>query len=51
MKTRDRELRRRRARRQKTRLIRTRLKAASDGKTRAKLNEKLKRVNTYLREK
>ena len=50
MKTRDRELRRRRARRRKTKLLKTRLKAANDNKTKARLNERLKRVNTYLRE-
>jgi len=48
MKTRDREIRRRRARRLKTRKLKARIQAASDNKTKAKLAEKLRRVNPYL---
>lgn len=50
MKTRDREIRRRRARRLKTKILKARLKTATDNKTKAKLAERLKRVNTYLRD-
>ena len=47
---RDREIRRRRARRLKTRKLKARLKATSDSRLKAKLTEKLKRVNPWLRE-
>ncbi len=50
MKTRNREIRRRQARRLKTRSLKARLKAATDSKTRAKLVEKLRRINPYLRD-
>jgi hypothetical protein len=48
MKTRNREIRRRRARRLKTRMLKTRLRATNDHRQKAKLIEKLKRINTYL---
>ncbi len=50
MKTRNHEINRRRARRRKTKVLKTRLKAAADNKTKAKLTERLKRVNLYLRD-
>ena len=50
MKTRDREINRRRARRRKTRFLKARLKATTDNKSKARLTEKLKRVNTYLQD-
>lgn len=48
MKTRDREIRRRRARRAKTRLLKARLAATTDNKQKARLIEKLRRANPYL---
>lgn len=45
---RDREIRRRRARRAKTRHLKARIKATTDSRLRARLIEKLKRVNPYL---
>jgi hypothetical protein len=48
MKTRDREIRRRRARRRKTWKLKARLQASSDSKIKAKLAEKLRRVNPFL---
>lgn len=48
MKVRDYELRRRRARRAKTKLLKARIKATNDNKLKSKLAEKLKRVNTFL---
>ncbi len=48
MKTRDREIRRRRARRRKTWKLKARLQETGDNKTKAKLAEKLRRVNPYL---
>jgi len=43
-----RELRRCRARRLKTRALKARIRATTDSKLKAKLVEKLKRVNPYL---
>ncbi|MGH2592654.1 MAG: DUF6800 family protein [Anaerolineae bacterium] len=48
MAERDRELRRRRARRLKTRRLKKRLQATNDSKLKARLTEKLKRVNRFL---
>ncbi len=45
---RDREIRRRRRRREKTHTLKARIKATSDNKLKAKLTEKLRRVNLYL---
>jgi len=45
---RDREIRRRRARREKTRKLKARIKVTTDSKQRARLIEKLKRINTHL---
>jgi hypothetical protein len=47
---RDRELRRRRARRTKTKWLRARIAAATDNRQRAKLVEKLKRVNPHVQD-
>jgi Family of unknown function (DUF6800) len=47
---RDRELRRRRARRTKTKWLKARIEAATDNRLRAKLVEKLKRVNHHLQD-
>lgn len=49
MKTRDREIRRRRTRRDKTRWLKERLAQTSDSKRKSALIEKLKKVNPYLR--
>jgi len=48
MKTRNREINRRRARRNKTHWLKARIKAANDNRLKARLAEKLKRVNPYL---
>ena len=48
MKTRNHEINRRRARRLKTWKIRARLKATNDNKLKAKLTEKLKRINPFI---
>ena len=45
---RDREIRRRRARRDKTRWLKERIKTTTDNRLKAKLTEKLKRVNPHL---
>ncbi len=47
---RDRELHRRRARRLKTRRLKARLRATTDGRLKARLVQKLKRVNPMLRD-
>lgn len=48
MKTRNHEINRRQARRSKTRRLKERIKATNDNRLKAKLSEKLKRVNRYL---
>jgi hypothetical protein len=48
--TRSREIRRRRARRLKTWKIKARLKATNDNKLKAKLTEKLKRINPFVQD-
>ena len=48
MRVRNKEINRRRARRRKTKELKTRLQAAGDAKTKAKLAEKLRRINIYL---
>ena len=48
MKTRNREIRRRRARRLKTWKLRARLAAAGDNKSKARLAERLRKINPYL---
>jgi len=48
MKTRDYEIRRRRARRNKTRQLKARITAAADARLKTRLTEKLKKVNPYL---
>jgi len=48
MKTRDREIRRRRARRWKTRRLKERLQASGDGKLKTRLTAKLKKINQFL---
>jgi len=45
---RDREIRRRRARRVKTHELKARIRATTDSKLRARLIEKLKRINPHL---
>jgi hypothetical protein len=45
---RDREIRRRRQRKDKTHKLKARIKAAPDNKLKAKLTEKLKRINPHL---
>jgi hypothetical protein len=45
---RDREIRRRRGRRDKTRWLKARIQATTDARLKAKLTEKLKRVNPNL---
>jgi hypothetical protein len=45
---RDREIRRRRTRRDKTKQLKVRIKATTDSKLKAKLIEKLKRINPNL---
>jgi hypothetical protein len=47
---RDREIRRRRARRDKTRKLKARIKVANDIKLKARLSEKLRRINPYMLE-
>ncbi len=47
---RDREIRRRRTRRAKTKWLKERIAAATDNRLKARLVEKLKRVNTHLRD-
>lgn len=49
MSERNREIRRRRARRLKTRQLEARIHATTDGQMKARLIQKLKRVNIYLR--
>ncbi|HEY4688892.1 MAG TPA: DUF6800 family protein [Anaerolineae bacterium] len=48
MKTRNHEIRRRRARRLKTWNLKERLQATADNRQKAKIIEKLRRVNPYL---
>jgi len=48
MKTRNYEINRRQARRNKTRRLKERIKATTDNRLKAKLAEKLKRINPYL---
>jgi hypothetical protein len=48
MKVRNKEINRRQIRRNKTRWLKDRIKAATDSKMRAKLTEKLRRINPYL---
>ncbi len=48
MKTRDREIRRRRARRWKTRRLKERVQATGDGKLKTRLAAKLKKINLFL---
>lgn len=45
---RERELRRRRARRDKTRKLKARIKTTTDNKLKARLTEKLRRINPHL---
>ncbi len=45
---RDREIRRRRRRRTRTKELKARIAAATDPKLRARLTEKLKRINPHL---
>lgn len=47
MPERDREIRRRRARRLKTRYLKARIQATTDARLKAKLIQKLKRVNPF----
>ena len=47
---RDRDIRRRRTRRAKTKWLKARLAATTDNRLRARLVEKLKRVNPHLRD-
>ncbi len=47
---RDREIRRRRSRRDKTRKLKARIAAITDNRLKAKLTEKLKRVNRNLKD-
>ena len=47
---RDREIRRRRTRRGKTKWLKARIAAATDNRLKAKLTEKLKRINPNLKE-
>lgn len=47
---RDREIRRRRSRRSKTSWLKARIQATTDAKLKAKLVEKLKRVNPNLKD-
>jgi len=47
---RDRDVRRRRTRRAKTKWLKARIAAATDSRLKAKLTEKLKRVNPNLRD-
>lgn len=47
MPERDRELRRRRARRLKTRYLKARIQATTDARLKARLIQKLKRVNPF----
>jgi len=47
---RDREIRRRRSRRSKTGWLKARIQATTDAKLKAKLVEKLKRVNPNLKD-
>jgi hypothetical protein len=47
---RDREIRRRRRRRDKTKKLKARLEATTDNRLKAKLIEKLKRVNPNLKD-
>lgn len=47
---RDREIRRRRRRRSKTAWLKTRIQGTTDAKLKAKLVEKLKRVNPNLKD-
>jgi len=46
---RDREIRRRRARREKTKKLLARIKTTTDNKLKARLTEKLKRINPNLK--
>ena len=45
---RDREIRRRRQRRDKTHKLKARIQATADNKLKSKLTEKLKRINPHL---
>jgi hypothetical protein len=47
---RDREIRRRRNRRDKTRKLKARIEATTDHRLKTKLTEKLKRVNRHLKD-
>lgn len=47
---RDRELRRRRVRRDKSRRLKARIRATTDNRLKAKLMEKLRRVNPYVQD-
>jgi len=47
--SRDREIRRRRARREKTKKLLARIKTTTDNKLKARLTEKLKRINPNLK--
>ena len=48
MRLRNREINRRQARRLKTRRLKARLQTTGDNKLKARLTEKLKRINTFL---
>lgn len=47
---RDREIRRRRSRRDKTHKLKARIQATTDNRLKAKLVEKLKRINPHLKD-
>jgi hypothetical protein len=47
---RDREIRRRRNRRDKTKKLKARIEATTDNRLKTKLTEKLKRVNRHLKD-
>jgi len=48
MKVRDREIRRRRARRRKTWRLKARIAATTDSRAKARLAEKIRRINPYV---
>ncbi len=50
MKVRDREIRRRRARRRKTWRLKARMAATTDSRAKAKLAEKIRRVNPFVQD-
>jgi len=50
MRVRDREIHRRRARRRKTWQLKARMAAATDSRAKAKLAEKIRRINPYVQD-